>query len=268
MGATRRAQREKPLDELGRSHEGVVPVRVHRLIAWVSLGMLSFGCDNGGAEFTTRFASDFAPARHTVSVLGVYQDGRMALDTWPQLAPYLTRALGPTPCAVGFDALVTSNQDLANAIDEFARDEGPTANLLTQLAPAAQGELVLVVTFAGKLPAHPGAKGAAQNTPAGAAAAPPQTGMGGGRRRGGGRHAQQAEGPHDTNQLDVSVSLFSVLQGKSVALVGMQYKGESVADALTRFGVKLSEAVPDLKCVGWNWSVNIDPKRIHAEMPE
>jgi hypothetical protein len=232
------------------------PAPVHsRFSIALALFASVFGCNNGGANFTTKLASDFAPARHTVSVLGVYQDGRMSLGGWDALEPYFARALGPAQCKVGYDALVSSNQDLANAIDEYTRDEGPTGNLLTQLAPAARGDLILVVTFAGKVPAPRGANG---GPPTGA---PVQTAMGTSRRRGRGHGAAAAQA-EDPNQLDISASLFSVAQNRPVAFVGMQYRGESVADALTRFAEELAQATPELKCAGWNFDVNIDPKKI------
>ncbi|MEP7049122.1 MAG: hypothetical protein ABJB12_02165 [Pseudomonadota bacterium] len=216
------------------------------------------GCTNGGARFTTRLASDFAPAHHTVSVLGVYQDGRMALGTWDTVAPYLKRALGPAQCAVLYDTLATSDQDLANAIDELARDEGPTGNLLATVAPAASGDLILVLTFAGKVPQH------RNEDPGPPTGAPVQNGMAQSRRR----HGQRGSTPEgrDPNQLDISASLYSVAQARPVALVSMQYRGESVGDALSRFAQELAAATPDLKCTGWNRGVKIDASKLRPPL--
>jgi hypothetical protein len=229
------------------------------LVPVALLGVALAGCGGSGADFTTQFASGYTSAPHTVSVLGVYQDGRMSLGTWADLAPRLSGALGSAACPAGYDTLVTSNQELANAIDEFTRDEGPTAELLKQLAPAAQGDLLLVVTLSGKIPKphqddpadHP-----SPGTPGMAAAANT-------RKRGHGRGATQAGPAEDTNHLDVSAALFSVAQNRPVARIGMQYRGESVDDALKRFSTELSRDVPSLKCVGWHWDVNLDPAHIH-----
>jgi len=219
-------------------------------------------CDDSGGELTAKFATSFAPGPHTVSVLGVYQDGRMSLGSWDDLAPYLVPALRSDHCPVGYDALATTSAPLAEAIDKFAREDGPTDELLTRLAPAAEGDLVLVLTFAGKLPTKASDKGGAQ-----AAAAPA---VGGGRRRGG-RRARGAPTPEDAadpNRLDISASLFSVPQHRSVALIQMRYSGASIQDAMTQFTGKLKESVPDLRCVGWNWSVNIDPEALQAPGPK
>jgi hypothetical protein len=220
-----------------------------------------FACDEGDARFTTKFASDFAPTQHAVSILGVYRDGRMSPHSWEVLSRFLTQAMGSPNCDIGYDSLASSSSALADAIDAYTKEDGPTDDLLAQLAPAAQGDLVLVLIFAGKLPQHPSDAG----PPHAAQAAPsPRGGRGGGGRRGGGRMGggPKPEGAADTNVLDVSASLFSVVQRRSVALVGMQYSGSSVADAMTRFAAKLAQSVPNMKCAAWNWNANIDPARI------
>jgi hypothetical protein len=222
-------------------------------------------CIGGGARFTTEFASDFAPAQHVVSVLGVYQDGRMSTRGWDTLSPYLARSLGSSDCDVGYDSLVSSNETLAEAIDEYARADGPTDDLLAQLAPAAQGDLVLVLTFAGKLPERPVDAGAAAPSPPGGG------GQRGGHRGGGSRvpPGKKREGPkEDTNQLEISASLFSVAGAHSVALIGMQYPSANIDEAMTKFAAKLGESLPGMKCVGWNWNADVDPERIRAKMNE
>jgi len=238
----------------------VLPLSLLLLVA-------AFACgDEGDAHFTIKFASDFAPTQHGVSVLGVYQDGQMSPRGWEALAPYVVPALGSANCDVGYDSLISTNTALADAIDGYTREDGPTDDLLGQLAPAAQGDLVLVLIFAGKLPQHATDAGAPRTAPA-------QSGMGGrggGGRRGGGRGggAPRPESAKDPNVLDISASLFSVAQGRSVALVGMQYSGTSVADAMTKFAAKLARSVPNVKCASWNWNANIDPARIRPNVDE
>jgi hypothetical protein len=221
----------------------------------LSIALVLAGCSGGGAQFTTQTAPGFVPAPHTVSVLGVYKDGRMAVGSWDKLAPRWVQVLGSAPCEVGFDSLTTSNQDLANAIDEYARDEGPTGNLLTQLAPAALGDLLMVVTFAGKPPEH-----STGGPPEGA---PVPNGMATQRKRH--RHAQATDsGARDPDRLDISASLFSVTLNRPVALVSMSYSGQSAEDAMTRFGAELAHTIPKSKCAGWNWNVKIDPATLRT----
>jgi hypothetical protein len=225
-----------------------------------------FACDEGDAHFIAKFASDFSPTQHAVSVLGVYEDGRMSTRGWDALGPYVTHALGSTPCEVGYDSLTSSNMILADAIDAYTREDGPTDDLLGQLAPAAQGDLVLVLILAGKLPQHATDAGAPHGAPSPSA----MGGPGGGRRRGGGRGrgAPKPESATDTNVLDISASLFSVPHGRSVALVEMQYSGTSIEDAMTKFATKLAQSVPNMRCVAWNWSANVDPARIRPNIDE
>jgi hypothetical protein len=233
------------------------------------LVVTALACDEGDARFTTKFASDFTPARHTVSVLGVYRDGRMSSDGWQAFAPRVAPALGGAHCDVGYDLLASANGALADAIDEYTRADGPTDDLLAQLAPAAKGDLVLVLTFAGKLPQHVSDAGAP-----GRASAPSATpGRSGGRMRGMGgggrmRGSSMSQGPADTNLLDISASVFSVAKTRSVALVAMQYSGKSVDDAIAKFAAKIAESLPGVACVGWNWEAKIDPEHIRQSIDE
>ena len=226
----------------------------------LAIALLVTACNSGGAQFATQTASGFVPAPHTVSVLGVYKDGRMAVGSWDKLAPHLVQALGSAPCDVGFDSLITSNQELANAIDEYSRDEGPTGKLLTELAPAARGDLLMVVTFAGRPPQHQTQEGPL-------AGAPVRNNMGTQRKRR--RQAQNsADSAPDPNRLDISASLFSVTQNHPVALVSMSYGGSSVEDAMTRFGAELAHTIPNSKCAGWNWEVKIEPTTLRTAVVE
>jgi hypothetical protein len=179
-----------------------------------------------------------------------------------------TSALGTDHCDVGYDALASANGALADAIDEYARADGPTDVLLTQLAPAAKGDLVLVLTFAGKLPKRGTADAGAQLSPQTPTAS---GGRGGGRgMRGGGRTrgASRPERAVDTNVLDISASVYSVAQARSVALVAMEYSGASVDDAMAKFATKLAHSLPGLRCVGWNWEAKIDPDRVRKAIDE
>src|SRR5580698_8128873 len=106
--------------------------------ALVPLGLLvvmaALACDEG-AIFTAKVASDLASTKHAASVLGVFRDGRMSINGWEVLAPYVEPVLGAGRCDVGYDALVSSNAALASAIDEYARANGPTDELLAQIGP-------------------------------------------------------------------------------------------------------------------------------------
>ncbi len=234
----------------------------------ILLSFVSASCDESDAHFSVKFASDFSPARHTVSVLGVYKDGQMSADGWETLASRVGPAIGAGDCEVGYNTLAATNGALADAIDSYAQADGPTDDLLAKLAPAAKGDLVLVITFAGKVPVHgtDGGTAHAQQTPAavGGRGGGRRGGMGGGRSRG----QSRPESPEDTNLLDISASVFSVSQARSVAQVEMQYTGTSIDDAITRFAAKLRESLPNTVCAGWNWGTTIDPEAIRKSIDE
>jgi hypothetical protein len=222
-------------------------------------------CDQSDVLFTTKVPSDLARTTHAASVLGVYRDGRMSMAGWDVLAPYVEPALGSAHCEVGYDTLVGSNAALASAVDDYARANGPTDELLAQLAPAAQGDLILVLTFAGKLPEPVLDAEAVGASPAPAAGG----GSGRGRSAGlGGPHAAQSDSPRDANQLEISASLFSVSLGRSVALVGLQYLGKEKDDAMAKFAAKLKQSLPNMRCVGWSWKASIDPERVRSKINE
>jgi hypothetical protein len=237
-----------------------------RAISFGLFVVAATACDEGDAHFTTKLASDFAPARHTVSVLGVYKDGRMSSDGWRALSPRVAPALGAADCEMGYGVLVSSNRALADAIDEYTRADGPTDDLLAQLAPAAKGDLVLVLTFAGTLPRAATDAGASGGGPAPAPAGRGAPRMGG--RRGGGRMGGPGsfESSVETDVLDLSASLFSVAEKRSVALVSMQYSGQSVDEAIGKFAAKIAQTLPGIGCVGWTWEATIDPERIRKSI--
>jgi len=167
----------------------------------------------------------------------------------------------------GSSARSSTQSALAEAIDEYARADGPTDDLLAEISPAAKGDLVLVLTFAGTLPQRVTVDAGAQRR------APTQPASG---ARGGGRGMRRAPmggtsktaGVVDTNLLDISASLYSIAQSRSIAMVAMQYSGASLDEAMTKFAAKLAQSLAGTLCVGWNWDAKIDPDRIRQKNDE
>jgi hypothetical protein len=214
---------------------------------------------SGEAEFTTRYASDFAAAqRRTVSVFGVFRDGRMSGESWEQFGTKISQPFGGAACAaeygVGFEA---ANPDLAAAVDDYTRDNGPSDDLLAEFAPMAQGDLILLYTVSGHPPRpdSPAAGGAA--SPSG----PSPTSM----TRGGmqsGRMGATRRGPTDTSVFELSATLYSVSQRRSVGLIALRYSGQNTDDAVAKFTAKLAAEVPATTCVGWKSDAHVDPAAI------
>jgi hypothetical protein len=223
-------------------------------------------CGSTDASFTSRFASDFAPARHVVSVLGAYKDGQMSAETWNVIGPRISPSFGAASCDAAYAfALASTNGAVSSAIDDYARSNGPTDDLLSQLAPAAKGDLILVVTLAGRV--------RSRSSDAEVAASATGTPAIGGSGRTSGAHSGGIVQPrpertssHETDALEMSASLFSIAQGRSVALVAMQYSGVSADEAVTQFAAKLAQALPGTTCAGWNWGANIDAESIRRSI--
>jgi len=247
----------------------VFPATMSRLLQ-VPLGLLllAAGCGRE-AVYATTFAPDFSPPHHVVSVLGVYKDGQMSSEAWDAIAARVSRSLGAASCEAAYSRSATSpNEALWSAVDEYTLANGPTDDLLAKIAPAALGDLVLVVIVAGKLPTPKKIKiqDEKQNRQA-AGNLGPQGGTGG---PGGGAGLTRNHGPMfrppapppEVDQLDLSASLFSVPKAASVALVALKYSGESVDDAIAGFTAKLASALPGATCTGWNWEAKIDPEAI------
>jgi hypothetical protein len=178
----------------------------------------------------------------------------------------VSRSLGASRCVAAYsEALLASNGALSSAIDDYARSNGPTDELLSQLAPAAKGELVLVMTIAGRLPVKQSNALQAGGSPApnigGGSRGAGMAGPGPGRRM---RRPMSGEG--DTNELDISASLYSVAQRRSVALYGMQYSGDSVDDAIARFADQLGRSLPGAQCAGWDWDAKVDAEHIRQSV--
>jgi hypothetical protein len=244
---------------------------MQRLTAPVSsllslLSLVAFtGCSDA-AQFTTRYAPTFARVPHTVSLLGVYKDGRMNSDVWQQIGTGLSAPLGGK-CGPGYDALVGSNPSLSAAIDDYARANGIGDELLDQLGPAASGDLIMVVTVAGQVTP----KGSDLPDTSAVSGGPP--GTMGSKYRGAGMSTPSSRGPTgamrrphglaDGASFEMSASLFSVREHKSVGLVAMAYSGPSVDDAVAKLAARLGVELPGSSCTGWDWgAAKIDDQRI------
>jgi hypothetical protein len=229
----------------------------------VSLGILTLVAVSATAcgtqeQSVVKFASDFKPGGHAVSVLGVYKDGQMSADAWGGLAPRVEQAFGASTCEIGYGAaLASTNGALSAAIDEYSRSNGPTDDLLAQLAPAAGGDLIMVLIVAGKLPT--------QNE---ASVTDPQAQRSGTSLKAGAADLHRKKEAVDPDVLQLSASLYSVAQRRSVALVDVKYRGENADKATAKLAAQLSQSLPGAVCRGWTWNDKVDPERIRKLIDE
>jgi hypothetical protein len=216
-------------------------------------------CEPSDTQFHVDYAPVYRKAGGTVSVLGVFREGRMSPDTWDEIAKRISPAFGQAQCPVFYDSsFLTNHHDLAEAVDDYARANGVTDDLVDQLAPAAGGDQILLLTVAGR----PLDKKPATDTMTPASA--PVTGMPAGRQRSGGLPPPGAMHVTniDRNAFEISASLFSVPDHKSVASVTMGYSGQDANLALAAFIEKLKTSLPGLTCAGWKPDVTVDEKKI------
>jgi hypothetical protein len=227
------------------------------------LSVLASACGDADAHFTVNYAPDYRRAASTVSVFGVFKDGRVNPDSWEDLGPILSSPFGGA-CPVGDGPeLATKDLSLFQAIDDYAREDGVTDTLLAQLAPSAQGEMILVFTVSGTPPKRQAVAG--DPGPGAAPALGQPNALGGRRSSNMGRpmHSGYFFQPRQQLAFELSASLFSVQARRSVAQVTLQYSGDSAEDALNKFAAKLREALPGATCRGWN-AMPLDGDKIRA----
>ncbi len=209
-----------------------------------------------GGPFRAAYEPGFAHnSGMTVSVFGVYRDGSMSSDSWKQISGSFS-SLGSKGCELAYDDMQTRAPELSAAVDAYARAEGPTDSLLDRIAPAADGELVLLVAISGRPP----------RTPDGGVIKHPQTGYGKRSRRAAGNMPNSPNGPQpdetDGNVFEMNASLFSVKQHRTVAALSLDYYGSSMDEALAQFKEKFQQELPNARCTGWHWDPPIDPASI------
>jgi hypothetical protein len=177
---------------------------------------------------------------------------------WLPLEPKLAEAFGgKRTCEPGYGKRMRAgDSDLTHKVDHLVRENGIDDDVLEKVAPAAQGDFILVLMLYKKVPQlHDG------GTRMRVAAQP----MGMGRRTmrpGMSRYAP----PEDDHVFELSASLFSRAAHKLVAQVDLRYTGEDLDAAMSEFAKKLETVMPGATCAGWNWP-NPD-EELDASEPE
>ncbi len=203
------------------------------------------------ADFTVKSSADFsAQSELSVSIIGVFKDGMMSAEAWETLSPALSPALHGKSCDVAYgEAHLKRSLPLSQAMDDYTRDNGITDELFATLAPAATGDVLLMVTMAGHaqkpvsandvLPGGlaRGPRKSPQPVPIRAALTPAPRGS---------RAEKKARGG-----LEMSASLFSRKTGHGVALLSMLYTGTNEDEGIAMFAKKLSTFIPNATCAPW-----------------
>ena len=100
-------------------------------------------------EFQVRHTAEL-PRGGTVSMIGIFKDGRLDTAAWEDVALKLLRK---ERCQAGFTrGLAEARPAVHEAVDKYVRDNGVTEKLLDVLAPAAAADRIMVITVAGGPP--------------------------------------------------------------------------------------------------------------------
>ncbi len=202
-------------------------------------------CTSNGAVFEARFAPELRREGATLSVFGVFKDGRMSPEAWLEMAPRLSPALGARACEAGFgDAFHDADPDAFGRVEDEARSEGITAEILEPFAPHAKGDVIIVFQTYGRV---------VTDAPRSAASVQ----MAGPSRGGRGARGMPAGDPRlprmPQGGLEMSAVLYSVSTHAVVGEVRMKYTGRSADEAIARFSEKLRATLPGATCAGWSF---------------
>lgn len=212
--------------------------------ASLTVAVSLFSCAEGGASVSVKYAPEFVPGPTTVSILGVYRSGRMSPEAWTAMGPALSAALGQKRCPVGFsDKLRRVNPDQYAAIDELTKSDGITDELLSEVAPQAVGETVVVINVHGRITEAKGDQ-----------AEPAARSVSGRRSRGPGRGHAPVSSYAPSPGLAISASLYSVKLRRSVAKLQTSYGGTELEEGLARFAKEFAKVMPGSTCLGWRFA--------------
>jgi hypothetical protein len=228
------------------------PLSVIHSVALLSIGLVMAGC---GMDVTVSRTPAYAPRSITLSVFGVFKNGRMDPAAWDEWAPTIAAAVGSTSCPAAFDDhMEKSAPALFSELDESTQQDGITDELLDRAASSARGDALLVIeTFGGTT--HLGKRGSADAAPAPtpAPSSPPPTGRH--RGRGGMRGAPAQTTPRELprDSFDVSVGVYSIRAHEVMASVRLHTDGAASPDALHELAEKLHDTLHGARCTGWAW---------------
>ena len=224
-----------------------------------------------------------ATKAESVSVFGVFRNGRMSPEAWEDFGKALSTPFSEGVCKAAFDVVFAdAHPELAAAVDDYAKENGVSDELLEKFAPLAKGDTILLIAIDGQppkpapAPAEKSAKppqdpsSLAPGTYGGAGASQP-TGSGGGRGMGrgggrmGGRKPQSAPVQHakpDKGSWELTAYFYSVRLRQVTSQVDLTQQGQDIDGDLKLFAAKLGTELPGVPCRGWSPEVKVDVNSI------
>jgi hypothetical protein len=227
---------------------GVAPPK-----ALAFLTLLTAACAHETARVA--MAPGLREARPTISIVGIYREGRLSSESWDLIGPAVSPALGSPMCDAGYtDALRAKAPALYDAIDDAARREGLTGDVYEKLAPGAKGELLMVVQFYGAPPAPAQRSGrAGAPRPGTSPGSSPLRGRHGMSNAGIGGHAPDTF-RGETPNVQLAASLYSIKERRIVGQIELEMEGRDSDEALHAFVERLGDELKGARCAGWRWA--------------
>lgn len=204
----------------------------------------------GGSTVNVKYAQGYRPGPATVSVLGVFRNGRLSPESWATMASPVSTALGAVAdrCEPAFgERLQREDEDLFIALDHDTRDGGITDVLLAKLASRAQGDVILTLTVHGNV----GEKWTERRSDPHSVPTPSPPVRGA--VAGGGPIREVVPRGAGIRPLELTASLYSVKEQRSLARVNVSYTGQRADEAIARFSREIGALVPGSTCKGWTF---------------
>lgn len=213
----------------------------------IALGLALAGCGDRQAAFRVKSTPDVKTREGTVSVFGVFRDGRLESSAWEDVGA----GFAADTCPVGYDeTLRVSHPEIASAIDASARDDGVGDAAMQKLESYAQGDYILLVTLFGRLPTAKERNEARSSSPTFATSQAPARQQG---RKGSRPMTQQDDIVPLSGGLQVVTTLYSKREHRTVAGLEMEYTGSTTEGAFAAFWKRWNAEFPGLSCRDWAW---------------
>jgi hypothetical protein len=227
---------------------------IFRLVLGAS-ALTLLGCA-GDAQFKVTYLPGWPQKGVKISVFGIKRDGLMSRSGWDALNPELSAPFGARRCTVAYsEELFSTNSALAEALETYVRSNGVTDRLLKELSPAAQGDIILLVTSVGR-PRTSGSDAAAPDV------SPPQRRMGGGGGRRGVVRGVRPDAERSGADYQLTALFFSIREHQTIGIVELDYTGSSAEIALAELRTRLESEFPAATCRNWDWAVPIDANKL------
>lgn len=242
--------------------------RIPALLGLSVLSLCATACGEAGVYWDVKYSPGYSPAPTTVSVVGVYQDGRLSNELRDEVDRGLGPAFGQATCEIAWgDKLRAAEPDFYEEIDRTTQSDGITEDTLDKFSQWAEGDVLLMVSLnirrAGTQQGNSsiggmtagGLGGSSFNRPGGTGPMP------GSRGRTGAPPPPSANRPGtwQGQQIRVSGILFSAKNHSSMGRITLNYLGSNIDEALRRFAKKVGEELRGSVCKGWKLA---EPKAV------